>query len=158
MHAPQAALCQRMQAGWRFNDSLIPDRDPANIKRLSSKTNVWPPTSWSQHLRWWYFPARRRADGRRQRRWFKFEPPASAPTTFWWYVCPYCIKQSEIPLSSGKILNLIKSPVGKDVHVSDFHFHTINSTWTEMWVRAGWQSEELCQILVKPCFLKFVSF
>ena len=36
---------------WRFNDSLIPDRDPANIKRLSSKTNVWPPTSWSQHTR-----------------------------------------------------------------------------------------------------------
>ena len=36
---------------WRFNDPLISDRDPANIKRLSSKTNVWPPTSWSQHTR-----------------------------------------------------------------------------------------------------------
>jgi len=41
-----------------------------------------------------------------------------------------------------------------------FNYFYFKSTWTEMmWMRCGQtQSERFCQILVKPCFLKFVSF
>jgi len=44
---------------------------------------------------------------RGQRRWFKFSAPASAPTTLL-MICPFCIKQSEIPLSSEKKLKFVQ--------------------------------------------------